>query len=210
VSTRKLDAAPLISALGGLILVVSLFLHWYEPALTAWRVFEVLDLVLATLGIAALWAGISAVAAERPLGDLALAAIGGAAFVVVVSQLINHPPAAQGAGLKSGAWLALAGSALMAVGGLLGVAGVSLSVSFSPRRAGGGQDRSGEPAPAPAASRRGPSPANEAAAVEPEVQDELYPEQERRGPIGADDPEPWTASPDDETLAFEPERDERT
>jgi hypothetical protein len=206
VSTRRLDGAPLISALGGLILLVSLFLHWYQPGLSAWTAFEVLDLLLAALAIAALLAGASSVLEERPRTDGALPAIGCAAFVIVVSQLINHPPAAQGAGVQSGAWLGLAGSGLMAAGGLLALAGVSLSLSVSPRHTSREAERA-EPAPPP---RRGPSPASEAAAVEPEVQDELYPEQERRGPIGADDPEPWTASPDDETLTFEPERDERT
>ncbi len=201
---RRVDAAPLIAGLGGIVLLVSLFLHWYQPALTAWRVFEVLDLVLAALAIGALWIAAAVLLQDRPPRPGALPAIGIAAFVIVVSQLINHPPAAQGASVEGGAWLALAASALMASGGILEATGVSLSLSFST------PSREGEPAPPPGAA---PTPsrataAGEAAAVEPEVQDELYPEHERRGPIGADDPEPWHASPDDETLAFDPDKRE--
>ncbi|HET8673043.1 MAG TPA: hypothetical protein VFL87_05385 [Thermoleophilaceae bacterium] len=200
---RRLDAAPLVAGLGGMVLLISLFLHWYQPALTAWRVFEVLDLVLAALAIGALWLAAVAVLQDRPRRPGALPAIGVAAFVIVVSQLVNHPPAAQGASVEGGAWLALAASALMASGGILDATGVSLSVSFS-RPA-----RQGDAAAAPSAPPPGRgTPAGEAAAVEPEVQDELYPEHERRGPIGADDPEPWRSAPEDETLAFDPEKRE--
>ena len=206
---RRVDGAPLASALGGLILFISLFLHWYEPGLSAWTVFEVLDLVLAALALMGVWAGLSALLADRPARDLTLTAVGGAAFVIVVSQLINHPPAAQGGSVEGGAWLGLAGSALMAVGGALRLSGVSLSLSFSSARPRERDDGRAE-APFVVPRRDGPSPATEAAAVEPEVQDELYPEQERSGPIGADDPEPWTAAPEDETLSFDPEKEERS
>jgi hypothetical protein len=200
---RRLDAAPLIAGLGALVLLISLFLHWYQPGLTAWRVFEVLDLVLAALAIGALWLAGALLLQDRPPRPGALPAIGVAAFVIVVSQLINHPPAAQGASVEAGAWLALGASALMASGGILDATGVSLSVSFSPpSRANDGGVAPSAPVPARA------TPAGEAAAVEPEVQDELYPEPERRGPIGADDPEPWRSAPEDETLAFDPDKRE--
>jgi hypothetical protein len=192
-----------MAGLGGLVLLISLFLHWYQPELTAWRVFEVLDLVLGALGIAAIWLASVAVLQERPPRPGVLPAIGIAAFVIVVSQLVNHPPAAQGSSVEGGAWLALASSALMACGGILEATGVSLSVAFTPRI------REGQSGAAPASGVPGRgTPADEAAAVEPEVEDELYPEHERRGPIGADDPEPWRSGPDDETLAFDPDKRE--
>jgi hypothetical protein len=96
----------------------------------------------------------------------------------------------------------------MATGGILEAARVSLALSFSPP-ARGATAAAGGPA-APAAPARRDTPAGEAAALEPEVKEELYPEEERRGPLGADDPEPWHAAPEDETLAFDPEREERT
>jgi hypothetical protein len=202
---RRLDAAPLIAGLGGLVLLISLFLHWYQPALTAWRVFEVWDLVLGALAVGAMWLTIVFLLQERPPRPGVLPSIGVAAFVIVVSQLVNHPPAAQGASVQAGGWLALAASALMVSGGILDATGVSLSVSFSAASRGGEADAmAARPAPPP-----GPgTAAGEAAALEPEVQDELYPEHERREPIGADDPEPWRSAPDDETLAFDPDKQE--
>jgi hypothetical protein len=154
-------------------------------------VFEVWDLVLAVLAVAAVWLAVTNVVWEAPPNERALALVGGAAFVIVVSQIVNHPPAAQGASPQIGAWLALFGSALMAAAAALSVGGVSLSVTVSH---------------APRARRR---PDTEAAEAEPEVHEELYPAGERHGPIGADDPEPWNAGPDDETLTFESETEER-
>lgn len=202
--SRKLDTAPLLAALGGVLLFVSLFLHWYQPELSAWTVFEVWDLVLAVLAVGVVWVAVADAFLEAPAGDRVLAALGGAAFLIVVSQIVNHPPAAQGAKPQIGAWLALLASALMAAGGALRVGGVSLSLTLS------GTSREGErerPAPEPSRGRYRQTPANEAAEVEPEVHDELYPHGERRGPIGADDPEPWTAGPEDETLRVETEHD---
>jgi hypothetical protein len=184
---RRIDFGPLLAALGGLLLLISLFLHWYQPGLTAWTAFEVWDLVLAVLALAGIWVALAGVLWEAPVRDGVLPLIGGAAFVIVLSQLVNHPPAAQGASLQSGAWLGFGGSAVMAVAGALGLTDISLPSAPPGKR---------EP------RRRGrPSVANEAAAVEPEVHDELYPVQERSGPIGADDPE---------TVPFDAESDERT
>jgi hypothetical protein len=212
---RRLDFAPLLAALGGLLLLVSLFMHWYQPAMSAWTAFEVWDLVLAALGLGAVWLAVAGLVWEAPLRAGALPLIGGAALVIVVSQLVNHPPAAQGASLESGAWVALGGSAVMAAAGALSSANVSLSLSFSAPRREGERERPRRPvsaAPAAPPPRRssGPSPANEAAAIEPEVHEELYPEEERSGPIGADDPELWREPSEDETLPFDHESDERS
>jgi hypothetical protein len=203
--SQKLDISPLIAAAGGLLLFISLFLHWYQPALSAWTVFEVWDLVLAVLAVVVVWLALAHVFMDGPLGERSLAVLGAAAFVIVVSQIVNHPPAAQGASPQIGAWVALFGSALMVAGGALRWGGLSLHLNLSTAATGrGDRDR---PAPPPRQRSR-QSPANEAADVEPEVHDELYPAEERHGPIGADDPEPWTAGPDDETLRFESESEE--
>jgi len=206
--TRRFDAGPLIAGAGALVLLVSLFLEWFEPEITAWTVFEALDLVLATVAVAALVAAAAGSRGDLPAASRLLAVVGGTAFVVVASQLLGHPPAAVSADASTGAWLALAGAALMLVGGTLSVARVSLAVSFAPRSAVGGngggagavtlRDVPNVPAAAAAppsgtAAERA-SQTGAAAAREPEsaVLDELYPEPKRRGPIGADDPEPWT------------------
>jgi hypothetical protein len=189
-----------------MLLFVSLFLDWYQPDMTAWTAFEVLDLVLAALALAAAWILVSSLLLESPPRNGLLPVVGGAAFVVVVSQLVNHPPAAQGASPQLGAWLGLAGSALMAVGAALSLAHVSLTISFSPR------ERQRDDGLTEPRRRSEPSPSTEAAAAEPEVHDELYPEQEREGPIGSDDPALWSRrGPDeDDTLPFDHQRDEDT
>jgi hypothetical protein len=201
---RSIDAAQLLVGLGGMLLFVSLFLDWYQPSMTAWTAFEVLDLVLAVLALTAAWLVLSNLLFDAPLREGLLPIVGAVAFVVVVSQLVNHPPAAQGASPKLGAWLGLGGSALMAAGAALGLARVSLTISFAPRER-------GEDDEVPAEPRRSsqPSPSTEAAAIEPEVHDELYPEHEREGPIGADDPALWSRPRDeDDTLPFDHGREE--
>lgn len=206
---QRLEIPPLLAAIGGLALFVSLFLHWYQPALSAWTVFEVWDLVLAVLALAALWVALAHLVWEAPLREGVLPVLGLGSFVIVVSQLINHPPAAQGASPETGAWLALFATAVMAAAGVLSATRVSLSLSMSA----GQRDRAAGPAataPPPESSRREPSPATEARVAEPEVHEELYPEEERSGPIGADDPEPWSGDPsEDETLPFEPRTEEQ-
>ena len=124
--STKLDAAPLLAALGALLLIISLFLDWYEPGFSAWTVFEVLDLALAviallTLAIAAGRLGAGLRTPAVPLWILALAAL-----AIVVSQLVNQPPASQGADIETGAWLALAAVLIMGVSALLGRVHVTL------------------------------------------------------------------------------------
>lgn len=145
-AARSLEAGLLLIAAGALLLLISLFLDWYDPGLDAWTVFEVWDLVLAALAIGALAAvaGRMGIAPARPSSWLLVPA--GVAFVVVVSQLLNHPPAAGGHGNdpRTGIWLALVGSALMLAGTMASVARISvaLNVGDGPR-GGAGRGRFG-------------------------------------------------------------------
>ena len=52
-SAQRGDAGAILLGLGALLLFISLFLHWYQPGRSAWAVFEVWDLVLAGLALAA-------------------------------------------------------------------------------------------------------------------------------------------------------------
>jgi hypothetical protein len=126
---ERFDAGTAVVALGAIVLLVSLFLNWYAPGYDAWAVFEWLDLLLAGVAIYAL-----AVLAPRfaPLGRwLPLVCVG--ALVVVAVQLIDAPPAARGANLETGAWLALAATALMSLGALLAAASISVTVDVRGR-----------------------------------------------------------------------------
>lgn len=191
-----------MAALGGLLLLVSLFLDWFKPdareAVTAWTVFEALDLVLAAAAICALLVLASLFLRDIGLRPRILLPLGALAFLVVLSQLIDPPPAVNGdeTETETGVWLALAGSALMLAGAILSAARVSLAVA----------PRADEAAATPAA----PDPASDPRAVEqaarieasenePVVQAELYPEEARAEPLGSEDPEPWSAAPDDDT-----------
>jgi hypothetical protein len=114
------EAGPVLAAIGAVLILVSLFLPWFDPGGSAWTVFEVIDLALAVLALDALAAAAERIALRelRPV-PLPLWVAGVTAFVLVGSQLVNHPPAAIGSSLDTGAWLALGGAALMLVGGLL-------------------------------------------------------------------------------------------
>jgi len=137
---RNMDAGVLLIGLGAILLLVSLFLEWYEPNAEAWDVFEVWDLVLAALAVGALVAvaGRLGFGPPRPASWLIGAAL--AVLVIVLFALIDPPPVAdaiggQGGGFGdpgTGLWLALAAAILMTAGTLLSVARISVAFSAAP------------------------------------------------------------------------------
>lgn len=121
----------LVAAIGAVLLIVSLFLDWYEGDLEGFTVFEVLDVllvVMALVTIASLAGGLGLFRpAPAPEVSLAVALL---SILLVGSQVVNDPPAVAGEvgpGKELGIWLALAGSALMAAGAMLGFARISLA-----------------------------------------------------------------------------------
>lgn len=129
--------------MGAVTLLVSLFLDWYEGAgfddfaASAWTAFEIVDLLLALLAVAAILAVLAPAFISTPavaVPEWALTAVGPAAFVLVVLSLIDPPPFAQGAEIATGAWIAFAAAAAMALGSLLAVARISLVVSVRERK----------------------------------------------------------------------------
>ena len=144
---RRLDAGALVAAVGAVLLAVSLFLDWYgddAEGVSAWNVFEVIDLFLAAIALLAISTFLNRFGVERRLPDVSLVALGLAALVLVASQLVNEPPAVtfgEDIEPQTGAWLALAGAALLLAGALMSLARVSFSV-----------ERREPPAPPPAES----------------------------------------------------------
>jgi hypothetical protein len=127
----QLPVGPLVASIGAVLLIVSLFLDWYEQ-ITGFTVFEFVDLLLVLLAlatIASLVGGLGVVrAAPSPGMSLAVALF---TVLVVVSQVVNDPPAVAGEVGPSkdvGIWLALAGSGLMVLGAVLAYARISLAV----------------------------------------------------------------------------------
>jgi hypothetical protein len=128
------QALVVVAAIG---LIVSLFLDWYEPGVSAWTAFEIVDLLLAALAVTALVVAIGG--AIYPQGSLAaraprwLPAVGIAALAIVTAALINHPPAAIHRSAETGAWIALGAAGALALGGILSAARVSLVITLRPR-----------------------------------------------------------------------------
>lgn len=131
--SRRVDVATGLVAAGALLLLVSLFLEWYDPDVTAWRAFEALDLLLAALALGAVAIAAGALDRALPPAHSRLPALAGAGLVIVAVQLIDPPPAVRDGDLRTGAWLALVGAALMAVGAALTVARVSISFDVRDR-----------------------------------------------------------------------------
>jgi hypothetical protein len=126
---ERFDAGTGLVAMGAVILLVSLFVNWYEPSGTAWAVFESLDIVLALAAIACLVAVVPRYAGlQRAVPVIAFVAL----FIVAV-QIIQPPPAAANDRIESGAWLALAATALMAAGATLSAASISVTVDVRQR-----------------------------------------------------------------------------
>ena len=135
---RRLDAGAAVAAVGAILLLVSLFLDWYgdgDEGYSAWTVFEVIDLLLAAIALLALSTFANRSGLRRELPDAPLLVLGGVALVLTVSQLLNDPPAVAFSELdpQTGAWLALAGAALVLAGGFMSVARVSLALSVEHR-----------------------------------------------------------------------------
>jgi hypothetical protein len=155
---ERFDAGTGLVAIGAVLLLVSLFIDWYRPGGDAWAVFESVDLILAGAAVAALLA----MAPRLGNGGLgrAIPIVSAAAFVVVAVQLIDPPPVVSDSDLKTGAWLALAATAVMAAGSLLGAASISITVDVRGRErrrraaAIDARDAAEEPASEAASTRR--------------------------------------------------------
>jgi hypothetical protein len=131
---RRFDIGPLIVAVGSLVLLVSLFMDWYAGE-TAWGVFEVADVLLAALAIAALLAALGQIAEEIAVIDrgwLPVAVL--SATVLVVAEILSPPPAVGGADPQEGAWIAFASALVMVVGTVLSLGRVSFSFAIEGRQ----------------------------------------------------------------------------
>src|SRR3954453_19511883 len=130
---HKLDLGTILQAAGALVLLASLFVRWFDPGGTAWQVFELTDLLLARAARAV----VAVAAAPLPPGEPGTPgwaqAVSAVVLLVVVTQLVEPPPVADGATRTTGAWLALGGALAMALGALLHRAHISVSIDVSER-----------------------------------------------------------------------------
>jgi hypothetical protein len=138
---ERINASQILVVAGAVVLFASLFLDWYEPrfagesGISAWSAFELGDILLAGLCVVAVAAVIPAPredGAATLVGARWLPWLGVAALAFVAISLVNDPPAVRERGLEAGAWIGLAGAAMLAVGGLLSFARVSFVVTLRP------------------------------------------------------------------------------
>jgi hypothetical protein len=127
----QIRVGPVLGAIGAVLLIVSLFLNWYEDA-TGFTVFEFLDLLLLSLAVATLVSLLESIGlirtGMRPAVPLVVATV---ALLVVLSQVVNDPPAEageRGTAQDIGIWLALGGAALMVAGAVLSTARIAIAV----------------------------------------------------------------------------------
>jgi hypothetical protein len=148
-----IPVGSLLAAIGGILLIVSLGLDWYGD-FSAFTSFEVWDLVLLVLGLLTLGLLAAALGLLRSRFRTGTGLVVGAtALIIVLSQLINHPPAGIDLDEGTGLWLGLAGSALMLLGAVLSTARIAISVEPRGRGAtvttGGPGPEDPPPAPPP-------------------------------------------------------------
>lgn len=150
---ERINGGTALVVVGAIALIVSLFLHWYEPNRTAWAVFEAWDIVLAGIGVSSLLSVVTirrrTVPDDHLVPERWLPFLAGAALVIVVVALINHPPAARGAGLQLGAWIGFAAAVVLAAGAVLSRARISLVITLKPNEGTGRPRRAPDPEPPP-------------------------------------------------------------
>ena len=130
---RRFDIGPLIVAVGSLVLLVSTFLEWYGGE-TAWGVFEVADVLIAALAVAALLAAVGMIAEEAAVVDRRLLpGLVLASAVLVIAEILSPPPVVGGADPQTGAWIAFAAVLVMLIGTVLSLGRVSFSFAIEGR-----------------------------------------------------------------------------
>ena len=119
----RLTGAGALTALGALLVPLSLFLTWFEitsgenaGVYTGWFSFHRTDRVLALLALAALVAAILAPSRRVAIARLVLGLL---SILVVGREVLDPPVGGAVTELRGGAYLGIAGSLLVAAGGML-------------------------------------------------------------------------------------------
>jgi hypothetical protein len=118
-----------VAAVGGVLLLVSLFLPWYglqgadEIHVSGWQAFNITDVLLALIALPAIAVPIVSVTATGPAKPIAAAVIASAtgwlAVLLVGYKLLNPPGPNEFIEARYGVWLALAGALIAWIGSWL-------------------------------------------------------------------------------------------
>jgi hypothetical protein len=119
VDLRRLRVGEWLTGAGGVLLIVSLLLPWYEGTepVSGFEALSVIDILLVLLALLALALPVLQAtqdAPNKPVGTAVLAIVFGAlGTLLVVFRLIDSP--ADGLEVRPGAWVALAATVLITV-----------------------------------------------------------------------------------------------
>jgi hypothetical protein len=123
-----LRLGELVGAIGGLGLLVSLFLTWYTidytwPT-TGWGAFNITDIILAAaavVGMSVAACVLLGISVSYPVAGSSVAAgLGAIAVILIVIRLID-PPGSGHVDVEIGAWLGLACATAITIGGYMGM-----------------------------------------------------------------------------------------
>jgi uncharacterized membrane protein len=127
----RMRPADWLAGIGGLVLLVSLWLPWYGAdaaalSQTAWQAFSELDVLLALLALPAIGVPVSAALSKGPATPVAFALIASCAsalaVLLVLFRLIDQPGSNELVTVEYGAWIGLAGAVLAFAGSWLALA----------------------------------------------------------------------------------------
>jgi peptidoglycan/LPS O-acetylase OafA/YrhL len=169
--TRRIEVGPVLVGIGAILLLVSVFLDWFTPAVTGWDAFEVLDLALVGAALTALVAAAGVLVPNNAAIERRwLSVVAVLVLVIVVSQILDPPPGVDG-DPDSGAWLALAAAIVLSAGAALSLGRISFALTVqergdSRRRVAAVDARTDPTTGEVIAPAAGPEPADGAAAVE--------------------------------------------
>ncbi len=122
---ERLRAGEWLAAVGGVVLVVSLFLPWYGllgADVSGFEALSVIDLLLALLALLAIALAVLQATQDSPampVGAAVLTATLGMLGVLLVLFRIVFEPESSALEVEIGAWIALAATVAIAAGGWL-------------------------------------------------------------------------------------------
>jgi hypothetical protein len=154
----RLRPADVLAGIGGVVLLASLFLHWYGfdlgavfqpgeptptltgtvvPSVTGWQAFSVTDILLAAVAVLAIALPLVTAVARGPAKPVAVAVVttvaGFFAILLVLYRIVNQPGENSIVVVEIGAWAGLAGAVLVTVGAWLALADESTPGAVPPQ-----------------------------------------------------------------------------
>ena len=133
--TSRLTTGDMIAGVGGVVLLISLFLPWYGVSIdiggvsasdsgTGWEALDFIDILLLAVSVAAIGVVAARAAGQLPPevpGAVVLLALGALAMLLVLYRIIDIPvddvPDEVDLSRKIGIFIALIGAAAVAYGG---------------------------------------------------------------------------------------------